>query len=53
MAPITLATANVAYERTITRLLRACVSLEHKLPPIDPKDETFSEAPALRPGPAR
>ena len=49
MAPLSLATANGAYERAITRLKRACVALDCKLPPVDPQDQTFTEPPASKP----
>lgn len=50
MAPSTaLATANAAYDRAITRLMRACVSLDQRLPQEDQQNQTFTEPPTARP----
>ena len=46
MPPVTAASANLAYEKAITKLSRACVALEHHIPP-----DGETDPPPLRPRP--
>ena len=49
MAPLTVATANLAYDKAITKLKRACTELELNIPPSDAEgDEALIILP-LRP----
>ena len=49
MAPITLASANLQYDRSITKLLRASIKLDKQLPPCTEEDLDSTEVPSLRP----
>ena len=46
MPAVTAASANLAYEKAITKLSRACVALEHHIPP-----DGETDPPPLRPRP--
>ena len=48
MPAITVASANLAYEKAITKLSRACSALEHHIPP-----DGETDPPPLRPTPRR
>ena len=48
MAPITAASAKLAYEKAANQLLRACNSLERYLPAPEPSD-AIPDAPSLAP----
>ena len=47
MAPITLQTANAAYDKAVTKLKKACVSLDLAIPP--PAVPETEEVPTDRP----
>ena len=49
MAPITAASAKLAYDKAANQLKRACSSLERHLPPPQDGDDDFPEAPSLVP----
>ena len=49
MAPITAASANLAYDKAVTRLKRACRELERNIPPPDNLEADDTLAPTLRP----
>ena len=49
MAPTTLASANLAYDKAVTKLKRACVELERNLPPQQEIEGGDAIAPSLRP----
>ena len=49
MAPITAASAKLAYDKAANHLKRACSSLERHLPPPQDGDDDFPEAPSLVP----
>ena len=42
MAPLTVAAANLAYDKAITKLKRACTELELNIPPADTEDTEAS-----------
>ena len=48
MAPITTASANLAYDKASTKLKRACTQLEYNIPPCD-TEGLDSVTPPLRP----
>ena len=48
MAPITIASANLAYDKAITKLKRACTQLEYNIPPRETEGPD-SVTPPLRP----
>ena len=49
MAPITAASANLAYDKAVTRLKRACRELERNIPPPDNLEADDTLVPTLRP----
>ena len=49
MAPISLATANAQFDKAITKLMHACVVLDHQLPPQSEEDLDTTDLPSLRP----
>ena len=49
MDPLTVATANLAYDKAITKLKRACTELELNIPPSDPEGDEALIIPPLRP----
>ena len=49
MAPLTVASANLAYDRAITKLKRACTELELNIPPCDAEGAEAAHIPPLRP----
>ena len=49
MPPITAAAAGLAYDKAIAKLQRACIRLEHNIPPSDSEDNDQFVPPPLRP----
>ena len=50
MAPVSAASAGLAYDKAIGKLKKACTSLEHHLPPAsDIEGEDFLTPPPERP----
>ena len=49
MAPLTVATANLAYDKAITKLKRACTELELNIPPSETEGTEALSIPPLRP----
>ena len=49
MAPITAASANLAYDKAVTKLKRACAELERHIPPPESLEEESGNVPSLRP----
>ena len=49
MAPITAAAANLAYDKAVTRLKRACANLERHIPPPESLEVDDNVVPSLRP----
>ena len=49
MAPISAALANLAYDKAVTKLKRACAELERHIPPPESLEEEAGSVPSLRP----
>ena len=49
MPPITAAAAGIAYDKAIAKLQRACIRLEHNIPPSDSGNDDQFVPPPLRP----
>ena len=48
MAPVTLAAANLLYDKTLSRLKQACVSLDYHIPPSPDAEDVPPDRPRPR-----